>query len=78
MEPRKLEGNAQLTNEIKEYVIERGVDMVGIAPVSRFDNGPEETHPRHYMSDATYVISLGMKINDGNCDVWGEWTEPSV
>jgi hypothetical protein len=28
------------------------------------------------MSDATCVISLGMKIMDGACDVWGEYTEP--
>jgi len=71
-----LEGNVESTNEIKNYLLERGADVVGIAPVNRFDDGPEETHPRHYMPDATYVISLGMKIMDGVCDVWGDYTEP--
>ena len=71
-----MEGNVELTKEIKEFLMERGADIVGIAPVDRFDAGPEETHPSHYMSDATYVISLGMKIMDGVCDVWGDYTEP--
>ena len=64
-----MEGNVELTNEIKDFLLERGVNIVDIAAVNRFDDGPEETHPRHYMPDATYVISLGMKIMDGVCDV---------
>jgi 4-alpha-glucanotransferase len=35
-----LEGNVELTNEIKEFLLEHGADMVGIAPVDRFNNGP--------------------------------------
>ena len=68
--------NVNLTNEIKDFLLESGADKVGIAPVERFDNGPEETHPCHYMPDATCVISIGMKIMDGACDIWGEYTEP--
>ena len=71
-----MEANAELTKEIKDFLLEQGADMVGIAPVDRFDEGPEETHPRHYMPDATCVISLGMKIMDGACDVWGEYDKP--
>ena len=47
----ELEGNVESTNEIKDFLLERGADVVGVAPVDRFDDGPEETHPRHYMPD---------------------------
>ncbi|MHA1362946.1 MAG: hypothetical protein ACTSP1_10555, partial [Candidatus Freyarchaeota archaeon] len=66
----------ELTSEIKNFLLEQGADIVGVAPVSRFAGCPEETHPQHYMPDATCVISFGMKIMDGVCDVWGEYNEP--
>jgi len=71
-----LEYDKKLTQEIKEYMLEQGVDLVGIAPISRFSECPEKTHPQHYISDATCVISFGMKIMDGVCDVWGEYNKP--
>ena len=72
----KLEYDVELTSEIKNFLLEQGADIVGVAPVSRFAGCPEETHPQHYMPDATCVISFGMKIMDGVCDVWGEYNEP--
>jgi hypothetical protein len=39
----ELEGNIELTNEIKDSLLERGAGIVGIAPVNRFDDDPEET-----------------------------------
>lgn len=70
-----MDYDVNLTREIKEYLLAQGADLVGIAPVDRFDKGPEETHPRHYMPDATCVISIGMSILGGACDVWGESDE---
>ena len=71
-----MEYNHELTLEIKEFILDQGADLVGVAPISRFDGCPEETHPQHYMPDATCVISFGMKIMDGVCDVWGEFDKP--
>ncbi len=36
-----------------------GADMVGFAPVSRFDTGPEKTHPNTYMPQARSVVVIG-------------------
>lgn len=65
--------NQNLTDKVKDYLIEQGADLVGIAPISRFSGCPEETHPKHYMEDATCVISFGMKLLDEVCNVWGEY-----
>lgn len=66
----------ELTNEIKSFVIIQGADMVGIAPIERFENAPKGFGPKDYMPDATCVISIGVHIADGVCDVWGEYSEP--
>jgi epoxyqueuosine reductase QueG len=71
-----MEYNHELTAEIKDFILDQGADLVGIAPISRFAECPTETHPQHYIPDATCVISFGMKIMDGVCDVWGEYDKP--
>nr|MDO8135854.1 hypothetical protein [Candidatus Njordarchaeum guaymaensis] len=65
-----------LTSEIKKFLLEQGADLVGVAPVSRFTECPKETHPQHYMQDATSVVSYSMKILDGVIDVWGDSETP--
>ncbi|MFX0187240.1 MAG: hypothetical protein ACFE8A_05835 [Candidatus Hodarchaeota archaeon] len=64
--------NQNLTRDVKEFLLEKGADRVGIASISRFAECPEETHPQHYIPDATCVISYGIKIIDEICDIWGE------
>lgn len=71
-----MDYDQELTSEIKKFLLDQGADLVGVAPISRFAECPEETHPQHYMPDATCVISFGMKIMDGVCDVWGEYNKP--
>ena len=66
----------KLTNEMKSFIISQGVDTVGIAPVERFRNAPKGFGPRDYMQDATCVISIGIHIANGVCDVWGEYNKP--
>lgn len=66
----------ELTEEIKKFLLDEGADLVGVAPISRFAECPEETHPQHYMPDATCVISFGMKLLDEVCDVWGDYSQP--
>lgn len=67
-----INNSLSLTERVKNFLIEQGADIVGIAPISRFDECPEQTHPSHYIKDASCVISYGMKIIDEICNVWGE------
>ena len=72
----EMEGDTRLTREIKSFIINEGADLVGVAPVKRFEKAPKETQPTHYMPNATSVISIALHIPNGVCDVWGEYTEP--
>jgi len=60
-----------LTREIKEIAYTVGADLVGIAPVNRFDEGPKELHPKAYMNDAQCVIVILMGIPYAIGEVWG-------
>jgi len=68
--------DVRLTKETESFIISQGADLVGIAPVERFRDAPEGYGPNDYMSDATCVISIGIHLADGICDVWGEYSEP--
>ena len=68
--------NPRLTKEIKSTILELGADMVGVAPVERFENAPKGNGPLDYMPGAKNVISFGLHLADGICDVWGEYSEP--
>ncbi len=52
-----------------------GADMIGFAPVERFDAGPEKTHPRYYMPKARSAIVVGIGYTKAICDVWGTYEE---
>ena len=40
-----------LTAAIKQMAIDLGADMVGVAPVSRFDGMPHMLHPKAHLPD---------------------------
>nr|MDO8097811.1 hypothetical protein [Candidatus Njordarchaeota archaeon] len=67
-----MRSDCALTSEIKRFLLDQGADLVGIAPVSKLVEWPNETHPQHYMPDSTSVISYAAKILDGVIDVWGD------
>jgi epoxyqueuosine reductase len=71
-----LKPNPALTEEVLSNIMEWGADIVGVAPVERFENAPQGYGPLDYMPDAKNVISIGLHLVDGICDVWGEYTEP--
>lgn len=52
-----------LTATVKETAMLHGADLVGIAPVRRFEGAPAHHHPRFFMPNATAVISIGCRIN---------------
>lgn len=66
-----------LTEIIKEFAVERlGVDLLGIAPVTRLEGGPEGGRPTDYLSNAKNVLVCAAKIPDAVIDVAGHYDEP--
>lgn len=50
---------------IKDYALSLGVDLCGIAPVSRFEGAPEGSHPSDFLPGCKSVISVGLRLIDG-------------
>lgn len=53
-------------SELKEAALKFGADLVGVAPVSRFDGLPKNGHPCSINPDAKSVIVLGFMITRGS------------
>ena len=54
-----------IERSIKDHTLGLGLDLCGIAPVSRFDNAPEGTHPTDFLPGCKSVISVGVRLADG-------------
>ncbi len=54
-----------LTLAVKRRARELGADLVGVAPVERFDGLPAEKHPRTIFPETRSVIVLGRRITRG-------------
>jgi epoxyqueuosine reductase len=54
-----------LTSDVKRIALDAGADLVGIAPISRFDDAPENLHPRTIFSGTASVIALGCRMLRG-------------
>ena len=50
---------------IKDRAHRIGMDLCGIAPVSRFEGAPEGTHPGDFLPGCKSVISIGVRLMDG-------------
>ena len=66
------------SEELKEFAKKRGVDLVGIASIDRFDSVSSGKHPAFIFSDAKAVIVLGIRILRGALREMEEWTYWSV
>jgi len=53
------------TQQIKEYALSRGLDLVGVANIERFDNAPANMHPAAIFPEARSVIVVGKRIPRG-------------
>ena len=72
-----LKSDIRLTKEIESLILSMGADLVGIAPLERFEgNTPPGWGPTDYMKEATCVISMAVHPADGVCDTWGDYSEP--
>ena len=54
-----------LEKQIKDRAKKIGMDMCGIAPVSRFENAPKGTNPKDFLPGCKSVISIGVRLADG-------------
>ena len=64
-----------LTQEIRTLAIEQGLDLVGVAPVSRFAEVPEGFRPQDYLPGARTVVSIACAVADEFCDTWGTFED---
>ena len=62
----------KLTEAVKNLAYELGADMVGIAPVSRFDGQPHMIHPKAHLPEAKSVICFGVHHPDASVEWCGE------
>jgi epoxyqueuosine reductase QueG len=53
-----------LTQELKGYVMGEGAELVGIAPVERFEDAPPGHRPRDLLPEARSVVSLAFRLFD--------------
>jgi len=54
-----------IKQSIKDHAHQIGMDLCGIAPVSRFEGAPEGTHPNDFLPGCKSVISVGVRLVDG-------------
>ena len=57
--------NAELTAKVKRTARRAGADIVGIGPISRFENAPSDVHPRGVFSKTQSVIAIGCRMVRG-------------
>ncbi|OGV49271.1 MAG: hypothetical protein A2017_14745 [Lentisphaerae bacterium GWF2_44_16] len=56
----------KLTEKIKKYAKSLGADLVGIAPMSRFEGAPKQMDPRYIMPDAKSCIAIAHRVFRGS------------
>jgi epoxyqueuosine reductase len=65
----------QLSDEIRSVAMQAGADLVGFAPVTRFDAGPAKTHPCYYMPTARSVVVIAIAYPRAISEVWGTYEQ---
>jgi len=54
-----------LTKAVKEKAISLGANLVGITPMERMENAPQDLHPKRLLPEAVSIISMAYRINRG-------------
>jgi len=54
-----------LTQQVKQVALDAGADLVGVAPIDRFDNAPAELHPRTVFGHTQSVIAVACRMLRG-------------
>lgn len=53
-------------DQVKDRARELGADVVGIAPIDRFEGAPVQMDPRQIMPEARSVIAMGFRVMRGS------------
>ncbi len=61
-----------LTQDLKSLALTEGADLIGVAPVDRFQGAPRMTHPQAILPDAKAVVVISVKYPDAAIDGWGK------
>lgn len=51
-----------LTDELRQFVADKGSDLFGIAPVTSYEGAGEQMHPRYYIPDAQAALVIGLRV----------------
>lgn len=54
-----------IERSIKDYAQKIGMDLCGIAPISRFEGAPKGLHPDEYLPGCKSVIVIAVRLLDG-------------
>jgi epoxyqueuosine reductase len=54
-----------IEQSIKEHAQQIGMDLCGIAPISRFEGAPEGTNPKDFLPGCRSVVVVGTRLLDG-------------
>ena len=57
--------DTDLTQRVKDMAVRSGADLVGVAPISRFSQAPEDVHPRAVFSKTQSVIAIACRMVRG-------------
>jgi epoxyqueuosine reductase QueG len=68
MKGEKMALDSELTKAVKNFALECGVDMVGVASVDRFEGAPPGFHPTDVMGSTKSVITFARKFIMGVLD----------
>jgi epoxyqueuosine reductase QueG len=60
-----LNSSEDLTRAVKEKAISLGAHLVGVAPMERMENAPQDLHPKRLLPEAKSLISMAFRINRG-------------
>lgn len=55
-------------DKVKRFAMDHGADLVGVAPVARFDGAPAGHHPTDLLPDARSVVVCAQRIPAGTLD----------
>jgi epoxyqueuosine reductase QueG len=59
----------QLTDEVRDYLLAEGADLVGFGSVSLMEGAPDIMRPERYLPDARTMISIALAVNQASCDL---------
>ncbi|MBU0715274.1 MAG: hypothetical protein KJ964_07955 [Verrucomicrobia bacterium] len=55
----------EIKEELRSYALKNGADMLGFANIDRFNDAPEEYHPRNIYPKVKTVVVMGIRVLRG-------------